>query len=210
MSAKRAAGAGLRLKILAAALAAAGGGLILLSDSRPWAEGMITSPIQISVSAPGSSLTSLPYALGLTGLAGAVALFAVRRLGRYFVGVALLAAGAAAVVAVVQKISSIDTATLARSANQAMGVDGYQITGASATAWPFITIAGGVLIAASGALILARGKMWTGLSSRYERNPGTTQAAAGAAPTGEAAADPKPATNRELWDALNRGADPTV
>ena len=210
MSAKRAAGAGLRLKILAAALAAGGGGLILLSDSRPWAEGMVTSPIQISVSAPGSSLTSLPYALGLTGLAGAVALFAVRRLGRYLVGAALLAAGVGAVVAVVQKISSIDTATLARSANQAMGVDGYQITGASATAWPFITIAGGVLIAASGALVLARGKAWTGLSSRYERDAGAQQPAADSAVPADAAAERKPATNRELWDALNRGADPTV
>lgn len=206
MSAKRAAGAGMRPKILAAALAAAGGGLILLSDSRPWAEGMVTSPIQISVSAPGSSLTSLPYALGLTGLAGAVALFAVRRLGRYVIGAVLLAAGAGAVAAVVQKISSIDTATLARSANQAMGVDGYQITGASATAWPFITIAGGVLIAAAGALILARGRTWTGLSNRYERDPEAQQAAAGDA----GAAPGREATNRELWDALNRGADPTV
>jgi uncharacterized membrane protein (TIGR02234 family) len=203
MSAKRAAAAGMRLKILAAALTAAGGGMILLSDSRPWAEGTITSPIQISVSAPGSSLTSLPYALGLTGLAGAVALFAVRRFGRHFVGVALLAAGVGTVVAVVQKISSIDTATLARSANQAMGVDGYQITGASATAWPFITIAGGVFIAAGAVVILARGRIWTGLSSRYERDPDAQPAAASPVPG-------TPTTNRELWDALNRGTDPTL
>jgi uncharacterized membrane protein (TIGR02234 family) len=193
--------------VLAALLAAAGAGLILASDGRGWADATVTAPVRLSVEATGSNLTSLPYALGLAGLAGAVALFAVRRIGRYLVGLVLFGAGAGTVAAVVANLGHLDGADLAKAAEQTLGASAAQVGTVTNTAWPYVTIAGGVLVALSGALTLARGRAWTGLSNRYEVAPGAADKAAAAAPVSVPAAEP---TSRDLWDALNRGADPTA
>jgi uncharacterized membrane protein (TIGR02234 family) len=193
---------GTREKIVAALLAAAGAGLILASDGRGWATATVTAPVRLSVQTSGSNLTSLPYALGLAGLAGAVALFAVRRIGRYLVGAVLLGAGAGTVVAVATNLGRLDSAQLARTAEQTLGASAAQLGPVSNTAWPYVTLAGGVLVAFAGALTLVRGRSWTGLSNRYERN--TSAAASAPSP----AADEQSA--RDLWDAINRGTDPTA
>jgi uncharacterized membrane protein (TIGR02234 family) len=204
---------GTREKVTAALLAAAGAGLILASDGRGWARGTVTAPVRLSVEASGSSLTALPYALALAGLAGAVALFAVRRVGRFLVGLILAGAGAGAVAAVATSLGRLDGTQLTRAAEQTLGADAAQIGAVSNTAWPYVTIAGGVLIALSGVLTLARGRSWTGLSSRYEvasgqRAAGTAGAAVPSSDTsGGHGAEP---SAREMWDALGRGADPTA
>jgi len=209
-----------REKVAAALLAAAGAGLVLASDGRGWARATVTAPVRLSVEATGSSLTSLPYALGLAGLAGAVALFAVRRIGRFLVGLVLLGAGAGTVAAVAANLGHLDSTQLTRAAEQTLGASAAQLGAVSNTAWPYVTIAGGVLIALAGALTLVRGRSWTGLSNRYEvapaerpatasntasQAPGTAQAA-----PSDTARDEADLTSRELWDALNRGADPTA
>jgi uncharacterized membrane protein (TIGR02234 family) len=221
-SAARPSRAGTREKVTAALLAAAGAGLILTSDSRGWADSTVTAPVRLSVQATGSSLTTLPYALGLAGLAGAVALFAVRRIGRYLVGLVLLGAGAGTVAAVVANLGRLDGANLAKAAEQTLGASAAQIGTVTNTAWPYVTIAGGVFVALSGLLTLARGRSWTGLSNRYEAAPSPTRTADNAAAPANAAAAPATAgavaalaraaepTSRDLWDALNRGADPTA
>jgi uncharacterized membrane protein (TIGR02234 family) len=196
-----------REKTVAALLAAAGAGLILMSDGRGWADATVTAPVHLSVAATGSDLTSLPYALGLAGLAGAVALFAVRRVGRYLVGLVLLAAGLGTVAAVAAKLGRLDGADLARAAEQTLGAGAAQIGSVTNTAWPYVTIGGGVLVALGGVLTLARGRAWTGLSNRYEVAPAADAPASGPAAVPAPAAEP---SARELWDALNRGADPTA
>ncbi len=224
-----------REKVTAALLAAAGAGLILASDSRAWADGTVTSPVRLSVEASGSSLTSLPYALGLAGLAGAVALFAVRRIGRYLVGAVLATAGLGTVAVVAANLGKLDGTTLARAAAQTVGTAGAQIGDVTNTAWPYVTIVGGVLIALGGILTLARGRSWSGLSNRYEVAPASkdtvpkdtvpkdtvpkdtaTPGKAGGRNTGAHGADVKKSEGteepsaRDLWDALNRGTDPTL
>lgn len=201
-----------RAKVTAALLAAAGAGLILASDGRGWADATVTSPVRLSVHATGSSITSLPYALGLAGLAGAVALFAVRRIGRYLVGLVLLGAGLGTVAAVATNLGHLDGTHLARAAEQTLGASSAQLSGVTNTAWPYVTILGGVLVAAAGAFTLVRGRSWTGLSNRYEvapksADPTVRPAAAPGAQPSAVDADP---TSRELWDSINRGADPTV
>jgi len=199
-----------REKVLAALFAAAGAAVVLASAGRSWAHGTLTAPVRLSVSASGSDLTGVPYALGLAGLAGAVALFAVRRIGRYAVGAVLLAAGIGTAAVVASKLGHIDSALLAKAATEAAGATDAKIAGIGNDAWPYLTIVGGILIAISGALTLVRGNRWTGLSSRYERiAPGATKPAASASPAPAKAADAEP-TSRDLWDALNRGADPTL
>ncbi|MGH6654148.1 MAG: Trp biosynthesis-associated membrane protein, partial [Actinocrinis sp.] len=90
-----------------------------------------------------------------------------------------------------------------------------QIGGVTNTAWPYVTIAGGLLVALGGALTLARGRSWSGLSNRYEVAPAEGAAAAAGksdhqnsvGQAGDGAGEP---STRDLWDALNRGADPTL
>lgn len=196
-----------RAKVTAALLAAAGAGLILASDGRGWANATITSPVRLSVHATGSNITSLPYALGLAGLAGAVALFAVRRIGRYLVGIVLLGSGLGTVAAVATNLGHLDNTQLAKAAEQTLGASGGQLSDVTNTAWPYITILGGVLVAVAGALTLVRGRTWTGLSNRYEVAPHNTEPAAAGAQLADSDAEP---SSRDLWDSINRGADPTV
>jgi len=61
-------------------------------------------------------------------------------------------------------------------------------------AWVWLTILGGLLLALSGALVAARGRRWAALSSSYQ-------------PPAARAAEP-PATDKGVWDALDRGEDP--
>ncbi|MBS2962707.1 Trp biosynthesis-associated membrane protein [Actinocrinis puniceicyclus] len=208
-----------RQKVGAALLAAAGAGLILASVGRGWAEATVTSPVRLSVHATGNSITSLPYALGLAALAGAVALFAVRRVGRYLVGLVLLGAGLGTAAAVATNLGHLDSTRLARAAEQTLGAEGAQLGGVTNTAWPYVSLFGGLLVALAGGYTLARGHSWTGLSNRYEAPvaaaaAGATGAAGpAAAPGGAAARDDaahaEPST-RELWDSLNHGTDPTL
>jgi LPXTG-motif cell wall-anchored protein len=60
--------------------------------------------------------------------------------------------------------------------------------------WPVATALGGLLVAGAGGLTLARGRRWPGLGTRYDRPAGAARA---------------PETGTELWDALDRGDDPT-
>jgi uncharacterized membrane protein (TIGR02234 family) len=220
MPAQKPARPGSREKFVAALLAAAGAGLVLASVGRSWAHGTLTAPVRLAVSASGSDLSGVPYALGLAGLAGTLALFAVRRVGRYAVGAVLLAAGVGTVIVVAGKLGHLDSALLTKAAAQAAIATDAQIAGIGNSAWPYLTIAGGILIAMSGAYTLLKGGSWTGLSSRYDRAPATAAAASTTAALNTAASTPAlaPATGtpapeptaRDLWDALNRGADPTL
>ncbi len=56
------------------------------------------------------------------------------------------------------------------------------------------TALGGLAVAAAGALTVVRGKEWPGLAARYDRP---------SRPAG------KPQTDAQVWDALDRGDDPT-
>jgi len=59
--------------------------------------------------------------------------------------------------------------------------------------WPLVTAAGGLLVAVGGAVTVVRGRRWPGMSARYDR-----PARVGSA-----------ATDAQVWDALDRGDDPT-
>jgi uncharacterized membrane protein (TIGR02234 family) len=195
----------MRGKAVAALLSAVGAGLILMSVGQGWAHGTVGEPIRMTVSATGSQLSGVPDALGLAGLAGAVAIFAVRRIGRYAVGLLLLASGAGVIATVVGRLGHLSSALGATAAAQSISGSTSQVTAVGNSFWPYLTLFGGALIALAGAYTLAFGRNWTGLSSRYEA-PGATGAdpAAGAE---DVAAEP---SARELWDALGRGADPTA
>ena len=66
--------------------------------------------------------------------------------------------------------------------------------------WPYVTVAGGMLILLAGLLALRFGKRWPAMSGRYERD-GTPR------PRKAAVVDPD--RPEDLWKALDRGEDPT-
>jgi uncharacterized membrane protein (TIGR02234 family) len=67
---------------------------------------------------------------------------------------------------------------------------------------PLLATAGAAVTALAGTVVTARGRRWAALSRRYETPATRDQAAVD---------DPAPATapGPELWDALDRGEDPT-
>jgi uncharacterized membrane protein (TIGR02234 family) len=174
---------------LAVVLCLSGSGLVLLAAGRGWL--VATSPAVAplpprTVRLTGAVLTPL-RPLGGLGLAGVVALAATRGLGRLLVGVVVLAAGAGAVAACL--------ALLADPAARAAAHDVYTAS-TRTTGWPYAGLLGGVLLLAAGLLVAVRGRRWAALSRRYEA-PGTREERPPARP--EVA----------VWDALDRGEDPT-
>ena len=166
-----------------------GATLVLVGAGRAWTSlDVPAGPLAEAreVGSSGAELVPGVRALGLAGLAGVVALAATRRAGRVVVGVVLLLVGAGVVAAVV--LPDLTAATL-----RVQGAEGRVTTGP----WPWATAAGGLLMAAAGVLTVLRGRSWPALGQRYE-----TPAALERTPT-------QAVTERSLWEALDRGEDPT-
>ena len=81
---------------------------------------------------------------------------------------------------------------------------GAEVVPVTTTAWPWATAAGGLLLTLAGLLTVVRGPSWPALGQRYE-------APATPAPTAPASQEPTgPLTEKGLWEALDRGEDPTA
>ncbi|GAA4716818.1 hypothetical protein GCM10023263_67700 [Phytohabitans rumicis] len=148
----------------------AGAGLALFAATRTWSVTELYRPVPFGPGADkhtGGELIQWLPPLAVVGLAGAGAIVATRGRVRQVLGVLLLCLGA--------------------------GVAGGGAHGLTwATGWPLACIAGGLLIAAGGALVAVRGLRWPSLGTRYER-----ATRSGDGPTA-------------AWDALDRGDDPTL
>lgn len=178
-----------RSRELAAAvgLCLLGAALVLLALSRPWLTLRLGAAPPLPsrrVDIRGAHLVPGARALGLLGLAGVAALPATRRLGRVLVGLLLVGAGAG-VVADIARALADPRAALVRSGSPAQD-------GAGLGVWPWVAIAGAVLIGAAGLLAVVRGRRWSELSARYD-----------------APSAPRPQREPSLWEQLDRGEDPT-
>ncbi|GLW70679.1 membrane protein [Kitasatospora phosalacinea] len=176
-------------------LTAVGAGLVLTAVGRTWAEGVAAGMggSRVAVSASGSRLTALPTAMALTGMAAAVAVFAVRGWVRVLVGALTVAAGVGAVAGAL--IGYTDTAGLHAVAAGQLALSSGRAEEVTRTAWPWVALAGGVLLVAAGALTAWFGRRWPVMGTRYD------------APTRKAPA--RADSPADLWKALDRGEDPT-
>jgi uncharacterized membrane protein (TIGR02234 family) len=180
---------------LAALLGAVGAALVAGFAGRPWATvveraaGLET----LSQHLTGRSLNGAIAALSWAGLAGIAALLATRGWARVVIGLLLTVFGV--VIAVISPtavrrthVLSVagETSNLARLAGDVT---------VHTNGWWVVSLAGGALLAAAGALTVVRGRRWPGMSSRYDRP----------------AAAPPPSEDdpASLWKALDRGDDPT-
>jgi hypothetical protein len=82
-----------------------------------------------------------------------------------------------------------------------LGLSGLGIAAGGARglpgAWPVLCVLGGVAVAAAGAATVVRGRGWQSMGTRYER-------------AADVPSRIGPGSEKELWDALDRGEDPTV
>ncbi|MEU6401836.1 TIGR02234 family membrane protein [Streptomyces sp. NPDC046985] len=187
----------LALALLCGALGAA---VALLASRQRWAEGTATvAGGAFPLSVDGSDVTGVPAALAVVGLAALVAVFAVRRTGRFLVAGLLALSGAGTVAAALAGAS--DGAALDEKAAQASGDTAATAASLSHTAWPYVAVAGGALILLAGLLALAYGRLWPAMSGRYERS---------GAPRARAPRPVDPDRPEDLWKALDRGEDPTT
>ncbi|MFF7243783.1 TIGR02234 family membrane protein [Embleya sp. NPDC008237] len=178
-------------------LALVGAALVLSVAGRTWAEG--TAPVhgsRIAVHASGNAINKATSALALLGLAGGLAVLATRTIGRTAIGALVTLAGIGVTVLAVRGAG--DTSAVNSEAAGKAAVEGVRAVDVSHTIWPWFAAVGGVLILLAGLLVVLRGRRWPGMSNRYE------------APAGKAVAAKRgPATNADLWNALDRGEDPT-
>ena len=172
---------GLRAALLGCLASAA---LILFGAGRVWAN--VAYPDRPRT-VTGHTLVGSLTTWGLVALAGLVAIAATRRWGRILVGGALVAAGASVAALTADAIRDVEIRVLEDTVLRRLTVTP---TALDLTVWPYVVLAGGVLLAATGILVAARGPKWAGLSAKYD------------APTAPRESD--------LWDALDRGEDPTA
>ena len=174
---------GLKLALLGCL---ASGALILLAGGRVWAE--VAYPDRPRTVTGTALVPSLPT-WGLVALAGVVAVAATRRWGRILVGGALAAAGSSVAGLAAQAIREVDLRVVEDAILRRLTV---APTALDLTIWPYVTVGAGALLAATGILVAARGPRWAGLSAKYD------------------APAERPATDADLWTALDRGEDPTA
>ncbi|MEV7885547.1 TIGR02234 family membrane protein [Streptomyces sp. NPDC002817] len=190
-----------RLSLAVALLSGAlGAAVALLATRQQWSEGTATvAGGDFPLTAKGSDVTGVPAALAIVGLAALVAVFAVRKAGRFAVAALLALSGAGIVAAALLGVN--DASALDEQAAKASGDASATVAALSHTAWPYVAVAGGALILLAGLLALRYGRLWPAMSGRYERNGAPRPVRR------PKAADPD--RPEEMWKALDRGEDPT-
>ena len=162
---------------LAVVLCLVGALLVLWALGQDWIVTVDSTDLTIAgtrTTVAGSELAMAARPLGYVGLAAVVALAATRRGGRVLVGLVVLGAGVGVVLDVADELSR-EHLTSVR--------------------WPWVAVAGGVVLALAGLLVVVRGRRWPALGRAYD------------APSAAAA---QPVGDKAVWDALDRGDDPTA
>lgn len=194
---------GRRGLLLSVAGCALGGAAALGAASLTWASVVIARPNplpDVHRDLAGGDIEPLLTALGLVLLAGVVGVAATRRFGRIVVGVLVALAGAGIVAVAVGHVGGTPPDRLAVLVESAVAAAPDQVSADESAQYPLLAAAGGLLGAVAGAAIAVRGRRWPGLGSTYDAPASAAEAGAEGGP---------PVSQREFWDALDRGDDPT-
>jgi uncharacterized membrane protein (TIGR02234 family) len=195
---------------VAVLLCALAGALALSSSSQPWADVTITREAPLPPTSEvlsGSQAAPLVGACGLLLLAAAVAVIAVRGLGRVAVGLLVAVAGGALGWSGLRGVTgALDLD--ATDVTSAVGLGRAQVTSDPVVGWAALALVAGVLAVLAGLLVVLRGRSWPGMARRYERTGDRSRPAAAPARTGR----PESPEDRHqaAWKALDRGDDPTL
>jgi uncharacterized membrane protein (TIGR02234 family) len=166
--------------LTAVASCLAGAGLALFAATRVWSVRVEHRPGLSDLRAEQTGADLQPWLVGLAVVALAGA------------GAMLATRGVARrVLGVLLALTGAGVAAGAVLARAATDPDAAGVAG---SAWPAACVLGGAAVAAGGVLAARHGHLWSAMSSRYERRPAPASLDEG----------------RELWDALDRGDDPTA
>lgn len=171
----------------------AGAVLCLIGSGMSWGTAQRADLMSSEASVSGGDLVPVARAVGLLGLAAVVAVHATRRWGRRLVGVLLMVAGSAVLAQTYVVALELPEYVL----RHLEGPTGAEFAGAAAArGGPLVLAAGGAAIAVAGLALTVWGPRWPSMGARYERP-------AAARPANES-------SDRAVWDALDRGEDPTI
>jgi uncharacterized membrane protein (TIGR02234 family) len=191
-------------------LCALAGGLALSSSSQPWAHVTITREAPLPPTSEvltGSQAAPLVGACGLLLLAAAVAVIAVRGVGRVVVGLLVaVAAGVLGWSGLRGVTGRLDLGVA--DVTSAVGLGQAHVTSDPVAGWAALALVAGVLGVLAGLLVVLRGRQWPGMGRRYERTGTAGQQPA--APTRAARPETDEDRHQAAWKALDRGDDPTV
>lgn len=187
-------------------LVIAAGALALLSSAPTWVSATVRDEglPEVALQVNGRSVAPLVAAAGLLALAGGLASLLAGVWARRVIGGMLLVAGGAAVWGVLSLLAGPKSA-VEGPLSDAVGLTRVVVATADVSVWPTIAAIACALIAVGGAWMLARASRWTAAGRRFERTPreGSTH---------EDGDDQEgsPPRGTGLWDALDRGEDPTL
>lgn len=165
--------------------------LVLLAVSRTWASFAWSPPLEVT----GGEAAPALNAVALAALAGCVAVVATRGAARRVMGALIALCGAIVAAGALSARTAATMLDVAQSRSPLPVLRGLRGI-AEFTFWPYAAVIGGVLLIGCGLWAAILGGSWPGMSGRYERG------APRPVKTG-------PPTDRELWDALDTGDDPT-
>ncbi|GAA2015085.1 Trp biosynthesis-associated membrane protein [Microbacterium ulmi] len=194
-----------RARLLAVIAIVATGALGVVSSTQTWLTVALADGAHRELAVPGASAIPVLAPLSLALLALGLALTIVGPALRYVFG-ALTVTIAVALTALTGTVAMQRPASaVASTVTEATGLTGEAavsalITSTASTPWPFVTLAGWIVLFAAGVLTLSTAHAWRGSGRRYR--PGDATAAAPAASRPHDAIDD--------WDDLSRGADPTA
>jgi LPXTG-motif cell wall-anchored protein len=165
---------------------ALGAALALLATSRTWVVEITRRDAPAAVlrtPRTGSSLEPWLTALALVALAGAGALLATRGRARSLVGVLLLLSGLGVLAGGGYALATVAHVTVV---------------------WPVLAMVGALLVGYGGVEATFRGGSWPAMGGRYERPQAPSE------PAEDAPQHSGPSrSDVAMWDALDRGEDPT-
>jgi uncharacterized membrane protein (TIGR02234 family) len=199
----------------------AGAALAAYAVTRTWSLQVTprTGMSDLRTARTGADAEPWVVGLALVALAGTGALLATRGVVRRVLGGLLALAGAGVAAGAIVGRAGLDAGS----------------AGAGAVVWPAVAVAGGVLVALGGAAAARLGHRWPTMSARYDRKPIAASSAQPVAPAPRAASPSasnapgdqtpagkpvggravesealEPADHRLVWEALDRGEDPTA
>lgn len=204
------------LALLACAI---GAGLLFLAASQHWVTLTVARdkpfpPLRRTIS--GSHAQPLLTGLAVVGLAGVVALLATKRIGRRIVGVVLLIVAVLGVIWLVRDLHGMSAGraqSLLTDAGPVVGVPaGAKVDVQLHLAVVAVGLLGTTLLGVTGALAIVRGRIWPAMGGRYDRPSKKARQADSESPTDgtNPPAERGDMRQRSLWEALDRGEDPTA
>jgi uncharacterized membrane protein (TIGR02234 family) len=195
---------------VAVLLCALAGALALSSSSQPWADVTITREAPLPPTSEvlsGGQVAPLVGACGLLLLAAAVAVIAVRGVGRVAVGLVVAVAGGVLGWSGLRGVTGgLDLD--ATDVSSAVGLGRAQVTSDPVVGWAALALVAGVLAVLAGLLVVLRGRSWPGMARRYERTADRSRTAPAATRPRRPESDED--RHQAAWKALDRGDDPTV